>query len=142
VTETPQKTATSTEAPVPAQAPPERGPRATPDSTRPTVLVVDFEHSLKSGVLRIYVDDLKVVDQPFGGRLTRKVVGLEMRQGHLTQTLEVTPGRRQVRSQVAWEGNVKSEVSETVFSAGGKLRLKAKLGSIGGLRKNLSLEWS
>jgi hypothetical protein len=100
---------------------------------------VEFEHSLKEGTLRIFVDDLLVVDQPFGGKITRKVVGLEMRKGHLTETLEIAPGLRNIKVEVSWEKNVKTERSQTFFNPGRRLRLKAKLG---GLRKNLSLEWN
>ena len=112
------------------------------DSQEPAHIIVDFEHSLKSGVLSVYVDDLKVVDQPFGGRVTRRIVGVEMRSGRVTQTLEVTPGRRKFRVEVSWEDEVKSETTQLDVGPGRRLRLKAKLGSLGGLRKNLSLDWS
>lgn len=114
---------------------------ASVDPEAPALLAVDFEHSLKTGSLRIYVDDLKVVDQPIDGRVTRKVAGLEIRKGRVLQTLEVTPGRRQVHVQVAWDDNIRDETSEIKFGPGQKLRLKAKLGGLGGLRKNLSLDW-
>lgn len=131
-----------TQAVTPAPSVSEPSPSATPDPNEPAQLIIDFEHSLKSGVLRVFVDDLLIVDQAFGGRVTRSVVGLEMRKGRLTRTLEVAPGRRDVRVQVSWDDNVKTEGSQTVFNPGRKLRLKAKLGSMGGLRKNLSLEWN
>ena len=108
----------------------------------PARLVLDFEHSLKSGVLRFFVDDLLVMEQPFGGKVTRKIVGLEMRKGHLTQTVEIAPGLRNLRVQVSWEDNVKTERTQSFLSPGGRFRLKAKLGSFGGLRKDLSLEWN
>ena len=117
-------------------------PAPVPGPEEPAQLIVDFEHSLKSGVLRIYVDDLKVVDQPFGGRVTRRIVGVEMRTGRVRQTLEVMPGRRKVRVEVSWDDEVKSETSQLNLGPGRRLRLKAKLGSLGGLRKNLSLNWS
>ena len=98
-----------------------------------------FEHSLKGGVFRVTVDDLKVVEQPFGSRVTRKIVGIEMRKGLLTETLEITPGLRNIRVEVLWDDNKKSERSQTFFNPGSRLRLKAKLG---GIRKNLSLEWN
>ncbi len=115
---------------------------APPDADRPAELVIDFEHTLKNGVLRVFIDDLLIVDEPFGGRLTRKVVGLEMRKGQMSRTLEIRPGRRSVRVQVSWDENFKTERSETYFRPGVRMRLKAKLGSLGGLRKDLSLEWT
>jgi hypothetical protein len=103
---------------------------------------VEFEHSLKGGVFRLYVDDLRVIDEPFGSKVTKKIVGLEMRKGFLAETLEVTPGLRTVKVEVIWEDNVKTQRSQTFFNPGSRLRLKAKLGSMGGLRKDLSLEWN
>ncbi|MEO8499911.1 MAG: hypothetical protein ABI565_03285, partial [Vicinamibacteria bacterium] len=90
----------------------------------------------------IYVDDLRVVDEPFGSKVTRRIVGLEMRKGRIVETLEVQPGLHVVKVEVLWDNNVKTERSQTFFNPGRKLRLKAKLGSLGGLRKDLSLEWN
>ena len=92
-------------------------------------------------MLRVWVDDHRVIEESFGGRVTRKLGGLELRRGRLTDTLEVAPGRREVRVQVAWEDNVKTESAWATFKAGSSLRLKARLGSLGGIRKDLSLEW-
>ena len=132
---------------IPVETPAET-PREEPTATRtpssvptnkPAELTVTFEHSLKGGVFRVTVDDLKVVEQPFGSRVTRKIVGIEMRKGLLTETLEITPGLRNIRVEVLWDDNRKSERSQTFFNPGSRLRLKAKLG---GIRKNLSLEWN
>jgi hypothetical protein len=114
-------------------------PEATVEADQPAELLIDFEHSLKTGVFRIFIDDLLVVDQSFGGRVTRRIVGMEMRKGRLIQTLEVLPGKRNVRVQVSWDDNVKTERSQTFFNPGGRLKLKAK---VTGLRKGLSIEWN
>ncbi len=114
-------------------------PSATVLADQPAELLIDFEHSLKSGVFRVFIDDLLVVDQPFGGKVTRRVVGMELRRGRLVQTLEVAPGKRTVKIQVAWDDNVKTERSQTFFNPGGRLRLKAR---VTGLRKGLSIEWN
>jgi serine/threonine-protein kinase len=132
--------------PVPPPSESGEGPRPTPSPTRApnaaALLSVEFEHSLKGGVFRLYVDDLRVIDEPFGSKVTKKIVGLEMRKGFLAETLEVTPGLRTVKVEVIWEDNVKTQRSQTFFNPGSRLRLKAKLGSMGGLRKDLSLEWN
>lgn len=132
--------------PEPSPSAPAEEPRPTPAPTRSANqaarLLVEFEHSLKGGVFRLYVDDLRVIDEPFGGRVTKKIVGVEMRKGRLSETLEVTPGLRTVKVEVLWDDNVKTERSQTFFNPGSRLRLKAKLGSMGGLRKDLSLEWN
>jgi hypothetical protein len=96
---------------------------------------------LKSGALKVWVDDVQVIEEDFGGRVTRDIAGLKLRKGRLADALEVAPGRREVKVQVAWEDNVKTETAWANFKAGSTLRLKARLGSLGGLRKDLSLEW-
>jgi hypothetical protein len=105
-------------------------------------VLLDFEHSLKSGRLRVWVDDQPVIDEAFGGRIIRKFGGLELRKGHLSDELEVAPGRREMRVEVSWEDNVKTETISADFKAGSTLRLKARFGGMGGLRKDLSLEWN
>jgi hypothetical protein len=111
------------------------------DSRSSARLFVDFEHSLKGGVLRVWVDDQPIIEEPFGGRITRRIGGIELRKGHLSEGLEVVPGRREVRVQVTWDDNVKTERTWATFKAGDTLRLKARLGSLAGLRKDLSLDW-
>jgi serine/threonine protein kinase len=130
----------------PRPSEPAEGPRPIAAPTRPAseaaLLSVEFEHSLKGGVFRLFVDDLKVIEEPFGSKITRKIVGVEMRKGFLAETLEVTPGLRTVKVEVIWDDNDKTARSQTFFNAGSRLRLKAKLGSLGGLRKDLSLDWN
>lgn len=89
----------------------------------------------------MWVDDQPVVEESFGGRVTKEIAGIKLRKGGLSDALDVTPGRREVRVQVAWEDNTKTESTFANFKSGATYRLKAKLGSLGGLRKDLSLEW-
>lgn len=135
ITETPAATPSETPADPPS---PTQTPAVIP-ANRPAVMTLVFEHSLKGGVLRVSVDGLRVVEQPFGSRVTRKIAGIEMRKGQISETLEVAPGLREIRVEVLWDDNKKSERSQTFFNPGSRLRLKAKLG---GIRKNLSLEWN
>jgi hypothetical protein len=127
--------------PVTADAPRPIPTQAAPAPTGPARLTVEFEHSLKSGVLRVWVDDHAVIQESFGGRVTRRLGGLEMRKGRLSGVLEVSPGRREVRVQVAWDDDVKTASAWATFKPGAMLRLKARLGSLGGLRKDLTLDW-
>jgi hypothetical protein len=92
-------------------------------------------------LLRVWVDEDLVVEESIGGRVTRDIVGIKFRKGRLSDSLEVTPGRREVRMQVAWDDNVKTKSAYANFKSHGTFRLKAKLGGLGGLKKDLSLEW-
>jgi serine/threonine-protein kinase len=128
-----------------ADAPSEERPAETqapqPPSTGPAHLLIDFEHSLKGGVLRVWVDDEPAINQEFGGRVTREIAGIKLRKGRLSDALEIQPGRRQIRVEVDWEGDSKTETSRFNFKPSGTYQLKIRLGSLGGLRKDLSLEW-
>jgi serine/threonine-protein kinase len=120
--------------------PPASGERSTVDAAR---LAVDFEHSLKHGTLRVWVDDVLVVEERLDSRVTRKVAALKLRKGSVEETLEMSPGRHEVKVQVAWEDNVKTQYISGHFSPGSTRRLSAKLGAgLGGLvKKDLKLEW-
>ncbi len=109
-----------------------------PDSAQ---LMIDFEHSLKSGTLKVWVDDEEVIDERLDGRVTRDIGGLKFRKGRHSDSLELAPGRHQVRVQVAWEGGSKTESIWGNFEPGQTRHLQARMGSLGGLRRNLSLDW-
>ncbi len=143
------------EEPSPAAAP-LASPTATPDSLleralervksglnapEPAQLEIDFEHSLKSGTLRVWVDDSIAMDQSVDGRVSREIAGLKLRRGRASDTLELSPGRHVVRVEVEWEGSAKTQTIIGNFEAGKTRRLEVRLGSLGGLRRNLSLEW-
>jgi hypothetical protein len=104
-------------------------------------MLVDFEHSLKGGEFRLWIDDEPIIDEPFGGRVTKEIAGLKLRKGRLSEAISVKPGIRQIKVQVDWEDNHKVESIRGNFKTGGTYRLKARLGSLAGLRKDLSLEW-
>jgi hypothetical protein len=114
-----------------------------PDAESLARVDLDLEHSLKSGRVRVWVDESLAVDDDLQGRVTKKIVALKIRKGHLEQTIEVPPGRHEIRVQVAWDDNVKTSSIWAKFLPGSTRRLSAKLGmGIGGLvKKDLKLEW-
>ncbi len=101
---------------------------------------LDFGHSLKSGTLRVFVDDALVIEADLDSRVTKRVAGLTLRKGGLQDSFEVEPGRHEIRVRVAWDGNVKSESIWANLQAGSKRRLEARLRGVGGLQ-DLSLKW-
>ncbi|MFI5184757.1 MAG: protein kinase, partial [Vicinamibacteria bacterium] len=115
-------------------------PASTEPSTAlaPAQLVIDFEHPVKTGLLRAWVDDQSVVEQEVDSRVIRDVGALKLRKGRLEKTLEVAAGVHEVRVQFSWDDNVKSERASATFKNGVTRRLEARIGR---LRKNLSLEW-
>jgi serine/threonine-protein kinase len=129
-------------APVPVRAEPvasssqPMGERAAAEA--PGELFVDFEHSLKEGYLRIWVDGVPVLDTDIEGRVKKKIVGIKWRKGHLEQTFAVSPGRHSIQVQVSWGDKQKTETIRGRFESGSQRILEVRLGRI---RKNLDLEW-
>jgi hypothetical protein len=101
-------------------------------------LAIDFDHHLKSGILRVWVDEELVLDDRLDAQVEKKVVLFKVRKGSYKEVLEVPPGTHRVRVQVQWDDNERSESIEGAFTAGRTRRLDV---SVGRLRKNLSLEW-
>ena len=101
-------------------------------------LAVDFEHPLRSGLLRIWLDEELIVEQRLAGQASKMGLVFTVRKGSYKDTLEVQPGRHVLRVKVAWEDTERSERIVGTFKPGATRRLQVRLGR---LRKNLSLEW-
>jgi serine/threonine protein kinase len=139
---TPMPTDTLAPQPSPVADPPTAaGADTAPDT--PARLAIDFEHSLRRGTLRVWIDEALVLDEALEGRVTRKLASLRLRKGHLVEALEVAPGRREIRVQVAWESDSKTESTFANFAPGSTRRLAARFAGPGGLgvRRKLTLEW-
>jgi serine/threonine-protein kinase len=141
--------------PAPAESPSAPVPRSEVTPPPPTALdrvasllagpeaaqvSLDFEHSLKSGTLRVSVDDAVVIEADLDSRVTKRVAGLTLRKGGLRDSFRVKPGRHEVRVRVAWDDNVKSESIWANLQPGSNRRLEARLRGVGGLQ-DLSLKW-
>ncbi|HXB56291.1 MAG TPA: serine/threonine-protein kinase [Vicinamibacteria bacterium] len=104
----------------------------------PGHLEVTFEHSLKSGNLKVWVDDEQVLDEPLESRVTKKVLSLRIRKGSLRQVLDVTPGEHTVRVQLEGDVNSSRRLRGT-FEPGQTKRLLVSVEGI--LKRDLSLDW-
>jgi serine/threonine-protein kinase len=128
---------------------------ATPHSTRPTApattapatprtgaasghLRIDFDHPLKEGALRVFVDGALVLEDKLSGNVKKKGLVFKLAQGNFKDVLSVTPGVHIVRFEVKWDENVKIEEITGRFQPGETRTLEADLGRI---RKDLNLEW-
>jgi serine/threonine-protein kinase len=98
-------------------------PRATAappaeETGEPGRLAIDFDHHLRSGTLRVWVDDDLVLDQDFGGRVTKKIFSFRIRKGSVDEMLDVAPGRHEVKVQVQWDDNTRTEATAATFKPG------------------------
>jgi serine/threonine-protein kinase len=128
----------SSPAPAPAL---KKGSHAAPPpaKARPSgELAIEFEHHLKHGNLQVWVDDARVVNDDFDGRITRKILSFELRKGLVQQRLALAPGRHTVRVAVRWEDNNKTARISGAFRPGVTRNLDIDVSRIGG---KLSLAW-
>ena len=105
---------------------------------QPGRLRIDFEHPLRSGTLRVFVDDELALEERLSGQQRKKALVFRLHEGSFRDELEVPPGLHEVRVEVGWDGNVKTERIVGNFRPGTTRRLEAGLGRI---RRDLSLEW-
>jgi hypothetical protein len=131
--------AASRAAPVdPSTVPPT--PEPTPDpSPAPARVVVDFQHPLESGRLRVWLDGEELLVERVRGDVTRNLVLFKLRGGVITEVLDVSPGRHRLRVEVTWAEESRSAETMGRFEPGQTYRLEVRLGRI---RKDLSLRWT
>jgi Na+/H+-translocating membrane pyrophosphatase/serine/threonine protein kinase len=116
------------------------GPASTSNNrlstSEPARVRIDFEHPLRSGKLRLWIDEEMVLQQELEGREATKV--LKLRKGRIGREIAVKPGERTVRVQVRWDDNEREQSLSGKFESGAARQLDLKLGRF---RKNLSAEW-
>jgi serine/threonine-protein kinase len=101
-------------------------------------LSIDFDHPLRRGTLRVYVDDELALEQRLSGQQKTRALVFKLHSGTFRDELQVAPGRREVRLVVRWDDNVREERIVGDFRPGVTRRLEASLGRI---RRDLKLEW-
>ena len=106
----------------------------------PGHLEISFDHPLRSGTLRVYVDDEQVVEEAFTGKVTKKILNFRLRKGSSKQTLDVPPGEHVIRVEVDGAGFDGSRRIRGVFKSGETRRLEATVDGL--IKRDLSLIWA
>jgi len=126
----------------PREPPPPAGRRAAPPAALSPAqagrLRIDFDHPLRSGTLRVFVDDDLALEESLAGQKRKKALVFGMHEGSFREDLDVPSGLHEVRLEVRWEDNVRTERIVGNFRSGTTRRLEASLGRI---RRDLNLEW-
>ena len=115
---------------------PEPTPAPTPP---PATVVVDFRHALRSGTLRIWMDDEEVLGERVRGHVAKDLLLVKVRSGVFTDVMAVDPGRHDFRVEVRWDDEVRTERIPGLVRSGQTYRLEVRLGRI---KKDLSLKWT
>jgi serine/threonine-protein kinase len=105
----------------------------------PARLEVELEHPLRSGTLRVWIDDALVVEEALESRVTKKVLFVKTRKGREEKQLEVAPGEREVRVQVSGDDFDESRRQRVTFASGVTRRLNARVGGL--IDRELTLVW-
>jgi hypothetical protein len=87
----------------------------------------------------VFVDDELALEEPLTGQKRKKALVFGVHEGSSRTELEVSPGLHEVRVEVLWDENVRTERIVGNFRPGATRRLEANLGR---LRRDLKLEWS
>jgi hypothetical protein len=100
-----------------------------------------FEHSLKDGTLRVFVDDKLVAERELQAPVTKKIVIYKKRREVVEETLQIDPGDRVVKLQVASGSDVYTARLKGRLEEGETRRLLANLGG-GILGRDLEMSWA
>ena len=106
----------------------------------PAQLQIAFEHPLRAGTLRVWVDDDMLLEEPLESRVVEDLKVFRVRRGRAEALLDVPPGERVVRVAVEGEGFTGSKRIRGTFESGARQRLEARVGGL--LTRELSLWWA
>src|SRR5262249_33247821 len=79
-----------------------------------------------------------VVQRRVTAAITRRFLGIKLREGSSHHVVEVPPGRHEISVSVRWEHEERSGKIAGDFAAGATPKLTAKIGRIG---PRLAIEW-
>lgn len=147
---TPSARATST-VPPPSPRPTPSEPKATsappPVATEPPEtptrsgarLQVEVVHPLEHGRLVVWIDGALVYETRIEAPVSRRIVAITVREGRLLKTLEVEPGRHEVKVELSWDDEHRSGSRVVEIPPGSSGRLEVRLAK---LTRGVSLKWS
>jgi hypothetical protein len=112
----------------------------------PAQLEVAFEHSIRSGNLKVWVDENPnpVIDEPLGSRTVKRLLWdkVRIRKGRVTRTVDLTPGEHVLKIEVVGDGESHVTQTRRTFESGEKRHLEINREGLPLMKKDLFLEWS
>jgi hypothetical protein len=130
----------------------EPAPEATPTPSKsflgglfgkePAHLDVEFEHSLRGGTLKLWVDDELVLEEKLQSAVVKKIGPLRIRKGLVKKLVDLSDGEHVIKVQVQGDGFFGASRIKGSFEKGETRRLEVNKGGLPLLKKELNLEWS
>lgn len=105
----------------------------------PARLEIHLEHSLRTGVLKVSVDEDVVLEEALEGQLLKKVLSFRQYKGTLRQALDVPAGERTIRLDVQGDEYSTSKRIKGNFASGVTRELRGELK--GWPSRDLALWW-
>lgn len=121
-------------------APPAASAVVAQPNLAPARLELSFRHPFRMGTVRVWIDDVLVLEEAVPGRVTRDLLAIRLRRGTFKAVLDVPPGEHVVRVQVDDGGGFReSRRMRGTFAGGEVRRLDAAVDGV--LQKDLALVW-
>ena len=123
--------------PFPMTLPPAAPSPSPPPSAH---LEVTLTHPLKSGTLRVWIDETLVLEKPLGSAVTKKMLVIKSRKGRLREVVDVAPGDHAVRLRIQGDGFDETRRHRHTFKSGETEHLLLDVGGV--ILRDLIEEWS
>jgi hypothetical protein len=105
----------------------------------PATVEIDLQHNLKSGSIKVWVDEELVLDKALESYVSQKILNYRVFKGSLSQDVPVAPGEHSVRVQIQGDGFSDARRIRRTFVGGERQRLRVEVGGL--IKKELSLAW-
>jgi serine/threonine-protein kinase len=107
----------------------------------PARLEIVFQHSLRTGTIKVWVDDDLVIEDELEARVIKKILGIKRRKGRFEATVDVPPGEREIKVQVQSGNFWGARRIRGTFTSGETRTLEVNKGGLPLIDKDLSLGW-
>jgi len=105
----------------------------------PAEVTFSFEHPMKTGTVRVFVDENVELEETLESRVVQRILSVEIRRGSFERMVYVPPGEHVLRVEVEGETFTVSRRITGVFESGQPKRLHGEMATL--LKKELALYW-
>jgi eukaryotic-like serine/threonine-protein kinase len=104
-----------------------------------TRMKLNVEHPFENGRLIVWVDGVLVFEAKLQAPVSKRIVGVKVREGRVDKMFDVDPGPHEVRVEVTWDQERRLGTKLVDVAPGSTGLLEVRISRLG---KDLNLEWS